>query len=250
MSSFGLWDSLYIVSVAALALGAVCLRPPESKALVFNLPIPFSLSFLAVGRPVDSSNVAALLLLLGYTRGIKLLHCGLRLPIVPAIGLSALGYSLAGAALARALPEAPGLFWGILLITFIIGVILYIRHPGRAEQAQCRTLPWFVRVPVVFAVSLGLISIKGLLEGFLTVFPVVGMIVAYETQQNLEIICRQTPVIILTVTPMLMAMRLAQARGSSGFALACGWLVFLLVFIPLIYYDFHKNAAKEANVKK
>ena len=103
----GPWDLLLIAAVSVQATVLAYLYHPRWKALVLTLPIPFTMASLALGRPIDATNILGLGLLLLFTHGVRVLHQRLRLPIVAAIVLSALAYCVAGWALAGVPPPMP-----------------------------------------------------------------------------------------------------------------------------------------------
>ena len=58
-------DLALIVTVTAMGVAVAYLRNPEHKATVLMLPVPFTLAMLAVGRPIDATNVIAIPALFG-----------------------------------------------------------------------------------------------------------------------------------------------------------------------------------------
>ncbi len=81
----------------------------------------------------------------------------------------------------------------------------------------------------IIAIITGLIVIKKQLTGFMTVFPMVGLIACYECRHSLWTICRQTSIIMIAVASMLMTMRLTQPLMGYAWSLAPGWLVILAI---------------------
>ena len=88
------------------------------------------------------------------------------------------------------------------------------------------------KVPVVVAVVLSLVLIKQQLQGFMTVFPMVSIVAAYEARHSLWTICRQIPLLILCMLPMMGTVHIAQAHMPFGLALLVGWVVFLALLLP------------------
>ena len=79
-------DMALIVAVTAMGVAVAYLKNPEHKATVLMLPVPFTLATLAVGRPIDATNVLAIPALFGYTFCVWLLRERLRVPILAEIG--------------------------------------------------------------------------------------------------------------------------------------------------------------------
>ena len=81
-----------------------------------------------------------------------------------------------------------------------------------------------------------LVIIKKELRGFTTVFPMVGVIAAYEARYSLWTISRQIPVLVLMMIPMMITCRLYQGYFGLGPALCFAWIVFLLLLFLGIRY--------------
>jgi hypothetical protein len=77
------------------------------------------------------------------------------------------------------------------------------------------------------------VAIKNILGGFMVAFPIMTMIAAYEARYSMWAICRQVPVTMMTVIPMLATIRLTQKQLGLGSSLLLGWLVLLAILIPL-----------------
>ena len=87
--TIGVWDLVLVVVVSIQATILAYLHHPLWKGFMLLLPMPFTVAFLALGRPVDATNILGLVTLLIYTHGVRLLHDQMGVPIVPAIVLAA-----------------------------------------------------------------------------------------------------------------------------------------------------------------
>jgi hypothetical protein len=171
--------------------------------------------------------VFALNVLLAYTHGVRWLHLRARVPIIPAIALSAAGYCVAGALLKGVLPESDWAFWAACALTLLVAAATHAVFPRQEEPGHRSPLSPWVKLPVVVGVVSLLILIKNLLQGFTTMFPMVGVVAAYEGRYSLGTVCRALPDFMLAMVPMLAVVRLVQPRWGLGAALAAGWLVFI-----------------------
>ena len=232
--TLNIWDITLILVVSLQTTVLAYLHSPRLKALALTIPLPFTTIALAAGRPMDATNAAALVILLGYTQSIRLLHYRLRVPIVPSIVLAVGGYAAAGWVLARAVPHTPVAFWVLTPLVLIFGLTLHNRMPIRLEPGYKTTLPLYIKLPVITAVVCLLIAIKGALAGFSTLFPMVGVVGAYETRHCLWTFGRQVPVLMITLVPLLVASHLSQPYVGLGASLAIGWVVFLAVLAVVI----------------
>lgn len=231
--SLGLWDVVLIVAVSTQATLMAYLPSPRIKALVYTLPFPFTLASLALGRGVDASNVWGALLLFGYVQGVRLLHRGVGLPIVAAIAISALADAFAGYLLAPVVPPSDAAFWLALAVLLVLAVALYRWLPQRDEPHHRTALPPYLKVPIIAGVILLLVMAKERLGGFMTLFPMVGVVGAYESRYSLWTMGRQIPTWMIAMVPLFAAVRLGQDRLGLPGALAVGWVAFLAVMLRL-----------------
>lgn len=222
---FTIWDITLIAGVSLMGTAVAYLRHPEHKAFVLMLPVPFTLATLSLGRPLDATNVLAMGLLFGFTLAVWALHTRMCWPILVSIAVSALAYCAAGFVLNRFLPPHAPAFWCSVL-TVATGACLLARTLPYREEPRHRTpLPVWVKLPAIALVIVGLVAVKHQLGGFMTMFPMVGVIAAYEARYSLWTMVRRIPWIIVIMTPMMVLIRLTQARIGLPGALALAWLL-------------------------
>lgn len=239
------WDIALIVAVSIMGTAVAYLRHPERKAFVLMLPIPFSLAFLAVGRPLDATNVLAMVPMFGFTLGVWGLYARTRLPIVPAIALGVAGYVAAGIALARLTPPGEPAFWGATALVAILALALIRWLPYRAQPHHRTPLPLWIKLPAIALVVTGVVLLKRQLGGATTMFPMVGVVAAYEARHSLWTMVRRLPWVMLMMTPVMALMRLVQEPLGAIGALALGWIL-LLVLLWTLRARYHTGDAVAA----
>ena len=237
MIHLGTWDLILLAVVSLQATLLAYLPHPKWKALIMTLPIPFTLASLAVGAPVNTTHVVALNLLLAYTHGVRLLHDRARLPIIPAIVISAAGFCLAGALLRPILPQSSTAFWLACVLTLVIAVAAHALFPRHDEPGHRSHLPFWIKFPLVAGVILTLILMKRILQGFMTMFPMVGVVASYEARYSLGSVCVALPDFMFAMVPMMAVVRLMQPQMGLAAALGVGWVVFIPMLAPL-FRDF------------
>lgn len=238
LAIFSPWTLALVAAVSIQATVLAYLHHPKAKAFLLALPVPSTLAMLALGQPVDATNVLALGLLLLYTHGVRCLHYGAGVAIVPAIVLSAVMYCAAAGAAARAVPAGDATFWISEAAVLAISFAAFRAFPHRLEPGHRTSLPVWIKLPIIAAVILALVAARSALRGFITMFPMVGVVAAYETRRSLWTTCRQIPVFAIAMVIMLAEVRLTQARIGLPLALAAGWVVFLGVLFPLNRWAF------------
>lgn len=210
------------------------LHRPKWKALLLCLPVPFTIAALALGRPINATHVTGLLVFLLYAHAVRWLYVGARVPIVPAIALSAVGYCVAGGFLAQEIPRTDAMFWTSAGVTFAVALALHACTADRCEPGHRTPLPIWVKLPIILFVVLTIIILKEVLGGFMTVFPMVGLVASYEARHSLWTVCRQIPAFLVALVPMMATVRLLQGSLGLGAALGVGWLVHLGVLALVI----------------
>ncbi len=242
---FGPWDVVLVVAVSLQATALAYIPSPRWKAFAFCLPFPFTFASLALGHRIDTTNVLGLPLLIAYTQGVRLLHRRLGLPIVVAIAISALGYSLVGCLLAPVVPLGDAAFWLALAGALALGIGLYRWLPDHAEPGHRTSLPVYIKLPIVATVVIALVVAKGALHGFMTLFPMVGVVAAYESRHSLWTWGRQMPTWMIAMVPMMAILRLAEPLMGIAPALLLGWLGFLATLLPLTWRQWTRDALEE-----
>lgn len=227
--SVNFWD-FALLGVVSLQVTAMAYLPrPRWKALAMALPFPFTTIALSQGNAVNATHVLALLGLLSYYHAVRLLH--LRLPIVPAIFLGLSLYIGLSQVLLALVPPLP--FWPSVLGVASLACGLFLWQPPRNEPNHRTPLPVYFKLPAAAAIIALLLVLKGSLQGFATLFPILGVVGLYEARKGLWSICRQAPVFIMGMCAMLVVIYSAQSALGLGGALLAGWVVYLAFLWPL-----------------
>jgi len=240
---FTTWDVVLIVAVSLQATVMAYLPLPRLKAFAYVLPVPFTIASLALGRTIDATNVMGVLLLFAYVQGVRLLYQRLRLPIVAAIAIAALSYTAIGWLLAPVIPEDGATFWVSAAVTLGVSIGLYRLLPHRDEPSHRTTLPVYIKLPIIAGVIVLLVLAKEQLQGFMTLFPMVGVVGAYEARHSLWTMGRAIPTWMVAMIPLLSVIRLAQPSLGLPWALVLGWAAFLTVLVPLTLRQWRAGSA-------
>ena len=230
------WDIALICVVSAMGTAVAYLRPPSHKAFVLMLPVPFTLATLVVARPVDATNVLGLVVLFGFTLGVWALLVRWRWPVLLAIAVPAVGYCVVGAAIAWLQPTGDVAFWCAAALVLAAAIALIRTLPHRQEPHHRTPLPVWVKLPAIALVVAGLIAIKQYLGGFMTTFPMVGVVAAYEARNSPWTIVRRIPWIMMMLTLMMVVIRLTQSHLGLPLALTLAW-----VLLPVLLWVFRSH---------
>ena len=146
---YGIWDVVLLVVVSIQAPLIAYMRNPKWKAIIFSLPIPSTLATMALGHPIDATNSIGLIAFLLYTHGVRWLHQDIKVPIIPSIVLSALGYCVLGIIMGKIIPDTALSFWVSSAAAFVIGFVLYKITPAKKERDYRSLLPIWMKFPMI-----------------------------------------------------------------------------------------------------
>jgi hypothetical protein len=241
-------DIILILAVALQATVMAYVKQPKWKAIILSLPIPFTFMTLASGRPVDVTTIAGAVLFFFFMQAVRLLHYRVHLPIIPAIVAGALGYCLVGGALAAVLPRTAPAYWIVAIGAFSFGTVMFRVLPYRAEPGQRSYLPVWVKFPIITLIIVFLVGSRGLLQGFATVFPVMGTLTCYEARRSLWTMGRQAALVCLLLAVALSASYITEPIIGLAPSLVVAWIAWTAAFVPITRYQWsHVPAALPAN---
>jgi hypothetical protein len=233
--TIGVWDIMLILGVSLQTTVIAFVPHPRWKAFVYSFPLPFTLANLALGGPVGTSHIIGLANLLLYINIVRWLRRNAGLHIVLSIAGAALFYCGLGIILNPVLPTGPAAFWASFAIVMTAAVSLIIALPHRAEPKHRSELPVPLKFGVVVVVISILVVLKNLLGGFMALFPMVGVLAAYEARNSLWTMTRQSPLIVISIGCMVAAMWIVQQRfgWTIGPSLGIGLCLWASVLIPV-----------------
>lgn len=239
---FSLLDVVLILAVSAQCVLMARLRHPTAKALMLLIPVPVTFGILAADRPLDITNVVGLVLSMGFTLTVLGLYRRLNVRILLAIPLAALAYCAAATWLAPVLPRGEAVFWWGLALAGAIAVGAMLAMPPREELPYRSPLPVWLKALIILLVITGLVLIKKQLQGFLTTFPMLGVVASYETRRSLYTTSRQIPISCAAFAVSFGIIRLLQDRLGLHAALIPGLAAYAILVVLL-----NRRAASEGS---
>lgn len=198
-----------------------------------SFPTTFTFATLSLGNKIDATNILGLILLFFFIQGIRILHQKINISIIPAIAIRIIGYCSIGSFIAQRIPSNDIFFWVSSFGTFILGIVLYKIIPYCQESGHRTELSIWLKIPIIISVIIFVVLIKKHLAGFITTFPMVGVITCYEARKSLWTVGRLVPILILSFVPVMVFIRFSQEAIGLGSAIVLGWLIFFCIFIPL-----------------
>lgn len=224
------WDIALVVAVTGMATVVSYTSSPKVKGFMLNIPLPFTIACMSLGKPVDITHLSGLALLLVYTFGVYFLHIKGRVPILIAIVIAALTYSLSATWLAPVLPRSEAFFWSLAAAIAAIGFALLAFLPRKHEEGHKTTLPFYIKIPIILLVVVCLLLAKKYLQGFMTMFPMVGLVTSYEARKCLWSICRVIPMATFIGLGFILIAKSLEPSWGMGVSLLVAWGLFALAF--------------------
>ncbi len=226
------WDILLLSVVTGMAVLTAYIENPIKKTFILMLPVPFTLAVLSLGKPIDATNVTALIVLTLYYHSVRILNNKLGLNIILSIIIGAVLYCFIGAGLARIIPPSSEAFWISCLLVLGTNITILFLTPVIEETGSKTTLSVYIKAPLTAVLVMGIIVLKQYLSGFMTLFPMVGVFATFETRKSLWTTCRSASALGITMTVMMMIIRICQDIMPKGMALMFGWIGMLFFLIP------------------
>lgn len=242
-----LWDLILLLVVTTMVVTMSYLHNPLWKAVILSLPIPFTVTYLSLGIPVDAPNVLGLFILLLYTYAVRFFHRILHWHIVVSIIVSAVMYIVIGGFTAAILPKTETSFVVSVFLALGVGVLLLLFVKDPKEPGHRTLLPIYWKIPLTLVMVGLLLSGKTFLQGTMTLFPMVGVFGAYESRFSLSTNCRQIHRLMVAMIPMLCVLHYAQPYLGTVLALVVGWILYISIMWPLMAGVFRSSAKRLVN---
>jgi len=225
--NLGLYDVLLMTVIVLMILGVAYLKHPRWKAFIMLLPFPSTLATLSIGKPVDVSFLLGLPLLMFFFWFIHFLYDKMHINIIVAITISATVYVITGIIVLPFLPASQLIFPITFSLIVSAGVVLCKFLPPSKEPGYKTTLPMYIKIPIIIIVVFLLVKGKHMLGGFMPMFPMVGVVAAYEAKNCLKTVFSQMPLAFITVGSMFGMCYLTQNIVGLCGGLGLGWLIYL-----------------------
>lgn len=217
-----------LIGVSSLATILAYVKSPATKATIAMFPIPFTLASLALGKSVTASNVVAVPILVLYYVTARWLHLKARWPIVLSIVTAILVYAMIATLLVGMIPKGEWFFWVALVVVWLSGLWCHFKLPRTQETEHRSTLPVPLKFLAVSAVVGLVMVIKNVIQGFASVFPMLGTVAVYEARHSLSTLTRYSSVLMFTMPPMLALCHLSYDALGLGGSLVVGWVAHML----------------------
>lgn len=240
------YDLLLILVVTLMGTGVAYMKNPFWKSFILLLPFPSSLAILTLGKPIDASAVLGILLLLTYFRIVELLYNRCRVNIFLAIGIAVAVFCTLGSLINPWIRHDSVFFWSVWGVVISVCVAVYGLTKIPEETGVRTSFPLYLKIPILLIVCFFVVKVKTLLGGFIVMFPMVGVVGAYESRSCLKTVFRQVSLLGITFCPLAAVCFLLQKRLGVLAALGLGWCAYLLMLFLLRHYWFPQVVEQDA----
>lgn len=227
-----------LFGVIFVLVGAMARIPhPGVKAFILILPIPFTVASISLGKPVGAANLLGVVLLVGFANVVRWGYETGRVRIIPLIAGAASGYVALSALLVHFLSNTEAEFWCLAMVLFAAALVLVWRQERRHTKPTCDPVAGVQKLLTIAGVVFLLVLLKHHMQGFMTMFPMVGVVAAYEFRDDLWYMCWKVANFALCSIPMIGVIHVLQPQLGLPLALLSGWGVYLASMRLLVKWE-------------
>ncbi len=134
-----------------------------------------------------------------------------------------------------------------LAIVLLLAVTLLFTMEARVEPGHRTELPVALKFLAVSGVVTVVVLLKNILGGFMTTFPLAGIVTVYETRRSLWTLSRQAPLLVVALATMMMVMRVCQQQAAMSVPLSLlpGLGAWLAIIVPFTIVRFRREGRME-----
>lgn len=237
------WIMFGVILLMVMAMTSV--KQPRIKTLIWLLPIPFTVVTLLLGKPVGSSNLLGVGLLLLFANTVRWAHDRKLAPIVLLIALSATGYVGLSGLLRPLLSHTEVEFWGLTVLLLLLFLWVVVRAKRLNTSPRCDEASGHMKRLILAVVVFMLVVLKHSLQECMTMFPMLGVVAAYEFRESHWYMCRKVGHFALCSIPMMATIHMLQPMFGLPLALVGGWGTFISLMLWLIHWEKQQLARLE-----
>lgn len=220
------FDQLHhTVAPAAVLTGFVTImayiRSPQTKALVYSLPVPFSCAYLATRLPIQATHIWGLALVVGYNWLVYALRARARWPLILVIILGAAWYFV-NAMMLR--PLAGRSLLPVSLVVCLIWLVTLLFYRPQEQPEHRSFAAWYVKAPLIFVIAIGIYNATGLLAGGVGMFPYAGIFASYEMRHSLRTLAGQFTLHVPGLLLCLLTIAATESHLPAPAPLLLGWV--------------------------
>jgi hypothetical protein len=217
------------IAAVIVAMGAA--RNNVVKAVIYCLPIPITVVFIATDALVTSRHIIGLFLLNIFLWSVATLYKSTR-NILLADSVAAAAYIVIGYFLVTYTRVSFVTITSAYALAWLIFCLLYPRGtPDEARPESSKVGPG-IKFAGTAVLSFGLLSMQGLLSGVVVTFPFSGVFAVIEGRQILRTMALTFTRNSLALLALFVTLFMAQ-QINLGWRMLLGWAVYLPVLLLL-----------------
>ena len=218
------------------------IHDPRLKMLVFSMPVPFTCAYLVTGVTIDSTALSGVVLVTAYHWIVYVIAVVWGLPLALGIGVS-VGTYIATAWLTKDFIKPIPIMYSAVVVIFLLGLVSYLYKPIVEDGHRSRS-PWYVKLPLIYVIAVGIYSITSLLAGAVTTFPYAGVFTSYEMRRSLRTLAGQYTINNFSFLAMFLAIAMGEHLAwPKPLPLAAGWAAIIITIWTIYYFEWGKPKA-------
>lgn len=226
-------DAMYAITLGLIIGTMAAIQNPKTKALVYSLPLPITVTMLATGAHITSKNIASLALVISTLWLTYYLYNLRKFHILVADIFATLTYIGLGLVILHTWHID---FW-LTVIMFLAGYIIYMKaykHPSVPESTKRDTISPATKAFGAASIGFVLLRLKDLLQAVVVTFPFSGIFAVIEARRSLRTLSH----VVVQNSPAVLALFCTvyalPSDLNSWIRVAIGWVIYLIV-LRIIY---------------
>ena len=221
-----IYDIAFALVIGIVIAVIASVKSPRTKALIYSLPIPISLTLIATGGHVNTSHVIGLFLVTLFLWLVTFLkERGMNIvlsDIIAAVAYVGVGYVLIAFTKIPFYVEVIG-----YVVIWLVFVTFYRETKTRVSKRKTKRVNPLLKFPIVSAVAFTLLNLSSLLSGVIVTFPFSGVFAVIETQNVLRTLSATFSRNSLGLLIFFITFYVTNSLGL-GWKLIIGWAVYII----------------------
>jgi hypothetical protein len=194
------------------------------KAVIYSLPLPISLSLLAIGTQVESNHITGLILLAGFLWSTYFLYVKCHQSILMSDVISAVIYIIIGYATKET--SRIDFWWMFFAYSILWFIFLNFYHPKQEFGTKSST-NIIIKGSTVFITSFVLLSLKSFLSGFIVTFPYSGIFAVKESKDTLYSLAAEFTKNSIAILIFFATIKISFEKLGLPISIGLGWIIYL-----------------------
>ena len=234
MEIFSFYNIIMAIVISAIIIIMCLIKKPFLKAIVYGLPIPITVAFIASKGTVNGSHIVGLFLLVGFLWLVYFLK-KIKINILLADVISALLYAVFGFLIIKTTNVSSSFFivcavFFLFWILFIIFSKIFWKDITKNKIGEKHQTNLLLKGIVVFFIAFLLLSAKDVLSGVMVTFPFSGVFAVVEMKKDLKILAFEFTKNSIAILLFFVSLIFLMPVFGLYISIILSWVVYAFIF--------------------